>query len=108
VAKFLRRQFDVFRNPSPTRRPKVPLLVDLQSDLVSDPSTVVVAAIVPAHKVSKASRLYPTFRIERKPYMMLTPNLAAVPRALLVESVTSLEGQRDAITAAIDVLFFGI
>jgi toxin CcdB len=102
------RQFDVFRNPSPTRRRTVPLLIVLQSDLVSDPSTVVVAAIVPTLKLSKASRLYPTFRIERKPYMMLTPNLAAVPRALLVESIANLEGQRDAITAAIDVLFFGI
>jgi hypothetical protein len=75
---------------------------------MSDPATVVVAAIVPALKLSKTSRLYPTFRIERRPYMMLTPNLAAVPRALLVENVINLESQRDAITAAIDVLFFGI
>jgi toxin CcdB len=102
------RQFDVFRNPSPTHRRTVPLLVVLQSDLVSDTATVVVAAIVPALKLPKLSRLYPTLRIERKPYMMLTPNLAAVRRSLLVETVTNLEGQRDAITAAIDVLFFGI
>jgi hypothetical protein len=31
-----------------------------------------------------------------------------VRRALLVETVTNIEEQRDAITAAIDVLFFGI
>jgi toxin CcdB len=102
------RQFDVFRNPSPTRRRTVPLLIVVQSDLVSDPATVVVAAIVPATKLSKTSRLYPSFRIERRPYIMLTPNLAAVPRALLVENVTNLEGQGDDITAAIDLLFFGI
>jgi hypothetical protein len=40
--------------------------------------------------------------------MLITPDLTSLPEAPLPESIMSLREQRDAITAATDVLFFGI
>jgi hypothetical protein len=69
---------------------------------------VIVAPLVPALKTSKQSRLYPTFDVQDRRHMLLTPDLTSLPRAALTQPMMSLREQRDTITAAIDLLFFGI
>jgi len=86
----------------------MPYVVVLQSDVVSETSFVIVAPLVPALPTSKPSRLYPTFDIVGRRHMLLTPDLASLPRKALAEPVASLSEQRFQIIAALDILFTGI
>jgi toxin CcdB len=101
------RQFDVFRNPSAQTRKAMPYLIVLQHDRGSETSFVVVAALVPPLKSDAPSRLYPVFRLEGKELMLLTPDLASLPRASLKQRIASLEHERNRIVAALDLLFAG-
>jgi toxin CcdB len=102
------RQFDVYRNPARSTQKAMPYLVVLQSDVVSETAMVIVAALVPALKTSKPSRLYPTFDVAGRRHMLLTPDLASIPRTALTAPITSLREKRDKIIAALDILFVGI
>jgi toxin CcdB len=101
------RQFDVFRNPSARTRKVMPYLIVLQHDRVSETSFVIVAALVPPLKSDGRSRLYPVFRLEGRELMLLTPDLASLPRTALKQRIANLEQERDRIIAAIDLLFVG-
>ncbi|HEX5313508.1 MAG TPA: CcdB family protein [Gammaproteobacteria bacterium] len=52
--------------------------------------------------------LTPVFAIAGKQYVMLTPQLAGVPRRALGEQVGNLTSSRDRIIAALDLLITGI
>lgn len=101
------RQYDVYENPSPRTRKLIPYLLVLQSDLVSETEAVIVAPLSQSVG-SKGSRLYPEFAIGSGQYMMLTPDLASVPRLALKERVANLAKDWNRITAAVDILFTGI
>jgi toxin CcdB len=103
-------QFDVYRNPNPATRGRVPCLLDVQSDLL-DP--LVTRVVVPLCKPQvlrgrAAERLNPAFEVEGRKLVMLTPELAGVSVHSLGERVGSLSRERAAIIAALDVVFTGI
>lgn len=100
-------QYDVYRNPTPRTRRAMPFLLILQADLVSETDSVIVAPLTPLMRPA-GSRLYPEFEVDGKKHMLLTPDLASIPRSALTERVGSLSEEWSRITAAIDILFTGI
>jgi toxin CcdB len=103
-------QFDVHRNPSAASRARIPYLLDVQSGLLDTLATrIVVPLCKPDVLAGKpAERLNPAFEIEGKRLLMLTPELAAVPRKALGERVANLADERAAIIAALDLALTGI
>jgi toxin CcdB len=103
-------QFDVYRNANPATRTRIPYLLDVQSDLLEPLATRVVVPLARPEVLGgkPAERLSPGFEVEGRRLLMLTPELAGVPRKALGEPVASLAGERHAIIAALDLVFTGI
>jgi toxin CcdB len=102
------RQFDVFPNPSRRSSQAFPLVTVLQSDLVFETSSVLVAPFARADHYTGSEKLFPVFVILGQRLGLGIIDLAAIPRNLLRgEPVTNLHVQRDRIVAAIDRVFFG-
>lgn len=102
-------RFDVYRNVGP-HAASTPFLVDVQSSLLDGLDTCVVVPLrrldcFPVDKLP--TRLCPVFDIEGFSCLLETPKLAAVPRRLLREPVTSLTQEQDRVTGALDFLFQG-
>jgi len=103
-------QFTVYANRNPQTRSTVPFLLDIQNDLLSDLETRVV---VPLHLISalkgKALKtLTPILKIEGDSFVMLTPQLAGIPKGELGAPVAQVQQYRSEIIAAIDLLVTGI
>ena len=103
-------QYDVYRNPNPASRTRIPFLLDVQTDLLDSLATrVVVPLCRPGLLKGKlADRLNPVFVVEGREFAMLTPELAGVPGKLLGGPVANLAAGRSAIIAALDLLITGI
>lgn len=103
------RQFDVLRNPDPQTSLWAPYVLVLQADLLDELQTVIVAPLVLAERFPRPARiLNPVFRIGEQSLVVSMSELAGVSRQMLGEHVGSLADERDAIVAAIDLLFTGI
>ena len=87
----------------------VPLVVDVQADLLEDLRTRVVIPLLPLPDAEReaAPRLKPIVDVAGEPYVLLTTDLSAIPISTLGEWVTSIQGQRQAIVDALDFLFQG-
>lgn len=103
-------QFAVHRNPNAATKAAVPFLLDVQSDLIAELGTRVVVPLytAAAMKGKTLKTLTPTFEIENKQYVMVTPQLAGIARKQLGAQVTDLSARRDEIMAALDLLITGI
>ncbi|MCZ4291530.1 CcdB family protein [Hoeflea alexandrii] len=96
-------RFDVYANPGGAG-----YVLDVQADILSELNTRVVAPLLPlAQAPVPAQRLNPVFNIGDEQYVMVTQFMAAVPRALLRNPVTSLIGQDNEIIAALDMVLVG-
>ena len=99
-------RFDVFRFSSKA----APLVVDVQSNILSDLASRVVIPLAPVAKASKEElpRLKPRLRIAGKDYVLMTTDIAALPTTRLGDFVGNIEDEhRDAISNALDFLFVG-
>lgn len=101
-------QFDVYRNPNPETSTAIPYLLDIQSDLIDVLRTRVVVPLERCDSFQPAERLSPVFTIENKQVAMATPELAGIHQKSLGVFVCSLSSERDAIIAALDLLFSGV
>jgi toxin CcdB len=102
------KQFDVIANPFPRSRERQPYLVALQSDiLVRSLDTVVVAPLESAASGTFADRLNPQVEVEGQPFVIVAQELVTVRKNLLGNPCASVAGARDAIIAALDLLFAG-
>ena len=99
------RQCDVFSNPSERPSPNVPFVVVLQSNLIFQTTTVVVAPLVKADQIREDQAVYPTFTIEGLRVALSITEVATLPRRALKSYVASLESERHRIIRAIDLLF---
>lgn len=103
------RQFDVVANPDPSETAYRPYLINLQSDLVSELTSTVVAPLVPRAQMKGAQRLNPIVTVNGGEFWLATHELFAIDRrALNREPVANLSDDRDAIIAALDIVFTGI
>jgi toxin CcdB len=102
------KQFDVVANPFPRSRERQPFLVNLQSDLlVRSLDTIVVAPLEPAASGTFADRLNPRVEVEGQPFVLVAQELVTVRKSVLGNSRASVADERDAIIAALDLLFTG-
>lgn len=97
-------RFDVFRFNE-----DVPLVVEVQADLLSHLRSVVVVPLMPITdgRGLELARLCPTVRVGGEPYRLMTTDIAGIPRTLLGEKVSNLTEQRDVLVAALDFLMDG-
>jgi toxin CcdB len=96
-------RYDVYPNPDGAG-----YLLDIQSDLLDELNTRLVAPLLPLNDAPKpARRLNPIFEIDGETVMMATQFLAAVPTAVLQHRVASLDARHDDIVSAVDFLLYG-
>ena len=95
------RQFDVVLNPEPEDAHYRPYL------LVSGFASAIVAPLIARDRIQGASRLNPLLLIKGRDYWLATHELFAVVRRLLRAPVANVEPTRQAIIAALDLLFTG-
>lgn len=96
-------QFDIYEVAS-----KRGYLVDCQSMLLSHLSTRTVVPLLPLTDLPRVVRLNPVLKVEDENYLFAAHLLFAIPKMRLGKRVSNLEGERDAILRAIDVLWSGI
>ncbi|MBR9824453.1 MAG: plasmid maintenance protein CcdB [Alphaproteobacteria bacterium] len=98
-------RFDLYQ----TRSPRLPYLLDVQADLLSDLETRVVIPVLPqtGREASHVPRLHPVLMISGVAHMLMTPEITTVPREKLSKPVGNIAKHRDAITDALDFLFQG-
>ena len=102
------KQFDIVANPFPRSRERQPFLVAMQSDLmVRNLDTVVVAPLERLASGAFVDRLNPRVDIDGQPFALVTQELVAVRRSVLGTPRGSVAEARDAIIAALDLLFAG-
>jgi toxin CcdB len=103
-------QFALYRNRNPASRKRLPLLLDIQSDLLEVLATRVVVPLAPAGAAPARSMrtLTPILKFEGKEFLMLTPQVAGIPARELGPVAGDLESDRDKIIAAVDFLLSGI
>jgi toxin CcdB len=103
------RQFDVVMNPDPLETAHRPYLINLQSDLISELRSIVVAPLVPRERMKGAQRLNPVVTVEGSDYWLATHELFAIDQRVLNHTpVANLSNDRDTIIAALDIVFTGI
>jgi len=101
-------RFDVRANLYKASRARVPLLLEVQADLLAMLSTRLVVPLVPSAEFGPpAARLNPVFRLGARNYVMDTAAMAAVPAKVLGAKHASLAGNSAEILDAIDFLISG-
>ncbi len=102
-------QFDVHRNPAPSKT-RVPYLLDVQADLLKGLATrVVVPLVKPAEVGNRVVRLlHLEVEVDGHRLIALTSELAAIPVKALGSRVASLASRRTDIVRALDVLISGV
>lgn len=102
-------QFTVYRNKSPRTRSAFPLLVDVQSELLEPLQTRVVIPLARVARLAKkpVTHLTPALEFDGERYVLMTPQLAGIPRTDLGQPAGTLVAQRQTIVAAIDFLVSG-
>jgi toxin CcdB len=102
-------QFDIHTNPINAARRAYPWVIRLQSDLLDESQDAVVAPLVPRRALGVvAGRLTPIVSIDGDEYVVLVNGLTTLSARDLTKRSGNLRAHRDAMLAAIDLLFFGI
>ena len=101
-------RFDVYQNANRATARDVPLLLDVQHDLFERLGTRMVIPLFTEKAVKKPmTRLNPTFEVAGMRVVLMTPEMAGVPSAVLGPRVGSLAGESAAILGAVDFLLTG-
>src|SRR5258708_23888923 len=92
AALVLMAQFDVYRNTNPATRGRIPLLLDVQADLLRSLATRIGVPLCGPEVLGgkPAERLNAEFEVDGRKLIMLTHPLAAMPRQTLGERVSNL------------------
>lgn len=98
-------QFDVCRVRS---QGGAPYLVVLQSDLAARLDTAVVAPLWPVDpRTVPVRKLQPVISLDGQEHLLSVQELLSIPRSALGPVVGNLRLEREAIIAALDLLFTG-
>jgi toxin CcdB len=102
-------QFAVYLNKNLASHQRFPLLVDVQSELLEELETRVVIPIASASGFNDfpLRDVMPTLKLDGKEYLLMTPQLTAVPRRALGPMRGSVAAHARAISIALDMLLRG-
>ena len=100
-------QFDVCSNLGASSE-QFPWLIILQPDLLDTTGTSIVAPLDRSAAYKKALRVYPELQLHDEPWLIIIPQLAAVPNHFLGEVVENAGHLRQEILSALDRVFTGI
>ena len=102
-------QFTVYRNKNPRSRATFPYLLDVQSDLLDGLQTRVVIPLTKAAALTRkpVAHLMPLVPFGGDKYVLMTPQLAGIPRNELGPQAGTLAEHRHTIVAAMDFLLSG-
>ena len=99
-------RFDVYKfNTS-----AVPLVLEVQADLLSELGTCVVIPLIPETKAKQETlpKLKPAITIKGKNYILMTTDIGTVTRSSLGDVTSNVEDDyRQIVTEALDFLFQG-
>ncbi len=99
-------RFDVYANPDPADRKRIPYLLDVQNDFLDALDTrVVVPLWAGAALAERTRRLNVELEVSGKKVVMDTASLGAVPGKELRRPIANLAADRLAIQDALDTLF---
>lgn len=103
-------QFDVYRNTNRSTRKQYPLLIDVQHAVLLTLNTRIVIPLSNKESVHNAVMdvLMPEVLFNEEPYVLMTPQIAAIPSRLLSNPVGTLEHCRSQVLAALDFAITGI
>lgn len=103
-------QFNVYRNKNAATRKQYPYLLNVQNNLFDDLKTVVVIPFIrkKASTQNPIKYLMPVFTIEDSECILLTPQMAGVPKSQLGTIVEDLSQFRSEIIGSIDFIISGI
>ncbi|WP_026686172.1 CcdB family protein [Azovibrio restrictus] len=101
-------QFDVYPNPNPDSCERLPYLVVLQSDLLERLDKVVVAPLRSHREGKPILRLNPLVQVAGDNYFVRVQDLAAMPVQSLHQPICNLSAEREALLAALSLLFTGL
>ncbi|MEO5566147.1 MAG: CcdB family protein [Luteimonas sp.] len=101
-------QFGVYRNRNAATRSAYPLLLNVQSDLISETGTRVVVPLAPVGRDGReVPPLMPHVSVNGKAYVLLMPLIAAAELADLGPEEADLSTERAVVLAALDFLVSG-
>ncbi len=103
-------QFALYKNENNATKKTYPYFVDVQNDLLDELNSRIVIPLSPYKTLNNtnAKKLCPVLEFEDTPFVLLTHQMASVPRSILKKKVASLEKNRYEILGAIDLLLTGI
>lgn len=103
-------QFWAYHNSNPRTRSEYPLLLEIQSDLLSNLRTTVVIPLISAQRaaITPMARLNPLFTIDGQDYIGMVQEIAGLERKHLGEPAADLTDYHADIIAAFDFLISGI
>lgn len=102
-------QFDVYRNPNPNGRTTAPYVVALQSDFLDLlPSRWVAPLKLSKSIARRVEGLMPEVEVDGKKFTIFMYESGAVPVQSLGNKIASLDGHRDELIRAVDILVSGI
>ncbi len=99
-------RFDIYKYNNPS----IPLVLDVQADLLSGLNTCVVIPLVTEQKAKHEAlpKLKPIIKVGGKDYVLMTTDIGTLTRASLGEKVSNIENEhRQTVVEALDFLFQG-
>lgn len=88
----------------------VPLVLDVQADLLGELATRVVVPLVPQEVVAREllPKLKPVIEVQGRSYVLMTTDLGTLPRNALGRKIANIENaHRQTVVEALDFLFQG-
>ncbi|MFO8043026.1 MAG: CcdB family protein [Alkalispirochaeta sp.] len=102
-------QLDIPINSDPRTKARTPLLLDVQTDLLSELATRLVVPLRPGgiQEPWVISRLHPVITVGEERYVAVVSEMAGIPTTILGEIIADARDQRTEILSAIDLLITG-
>jgi len=103
-------QFDVYVNTNSASKKQYPLLLDVQHVVLSVLNTRIVIPLCQIDTVDGTvmDTLMPTIRVSEQKYILMTPQIAAIPVRMLRKPVGTLVHSRAEVLAALDFAITGV
>lgn len=103
-------QFDVYLNKNPRTKKNFPYLLDIQNNVIEDIATRIVIPLGYAHLFVNEylGKLSPKIEYNDEKLILLTPQLASIPKKVLSKPIGTIEHLRDEVISSIDFAITGI